>query len=175
MLVGIDTDNFPTLVQHAQAQKQWWNQLIHTTGGVLFPQKCCCMVYTWTPDKFSILCPNPPPLAAATIAVEPQPHSPSIPVLAHTKGTCYLGLYHNQLGTSKPMEVTSGKKQFYIQQLSREPTWCTTKLMFSTIHASSLPSPTLYGNFSLFIDSRSNSLPLDLQYFQQNWIPLQPS
>jgi len=110
MSVYTDSTNFDNLVQCAQEQVQWWNGLICTTRGALNLTKCCCMVYTWAPDKFGILCPSPPPPAAATIAVMPQPNSPIIPVLSPTEGTRYLGIYLNQLGTNSPMEGHLWKK-----------------------------------------------------------------
>jgi len=92
-------------------------------GGILNPNKCCCMVYTGAPNKSGILCPNPPPSAAATIAVAPQHNSPLIPVLSPTEGTHYLGLYLNQTGTATPMEGHFWKKHYCTQQHFNAAKW----------------------------------------------------
>jgi len=46
---------FNTLWDHAAEQIQWWEQLVQVTGGSLNPQKCCAIVYSWSPDKSGIL------------------------------------------------------------------------------------------------------------------------
>jgi len=122
MSVYTDSSSFDSLVQCTQEQVQWWNGLIRATGGALNPNKCCCMVYTWAPDKFGILRPNPPPPAATTIAVVDQPNSPLIPVLSPTERTQYLGIYLNQLGTATPMEGHLWKKAlWYTTALQHTP------------------------------------------------------
>ncbi len=110
LLVSTGHDNLDSLVLQAQVQVQWWNQLVHATGGALNPTKCCSMIYTWTPDKLGILQPSPPPHEAYTIKVTPDTDSPTIPVLTPHEGTRYLGLYINQLGTTMPMEAHLWKK-----------------------------------------------------------------
>ncbi len=47
---------FETLIHCAETQLQWWPQLIQASGGVLNPTKCCCTLYTWTPNSAGILC-----------------------------------------------------------------------------------------------------------------------
>jgi len=63
-------DSFHSLTQHAEHQLQWWHQLIQASRDALNLQKCCCAIYNWAPDKYSILCP---------CATKPWhvPHSPS--------------------------------------------------------------------------------------------------
>jgi len=46
---------FPALVQRAQAQLQWWTQLVQSSGGALNPKKCCCAIYHWTPIETEFL------------------------------------------------------------------------------------------------------------------------
>jgi len=49
-------DSLDNLHQRAMEQVQWWEQLIHITGGSLNPKKCCAIVYSWAPDQQGILC-----------------------------------------------------------------------------------------------------------------------
>jgi len=48
-------DNLNELQQRAQAQLQWWAQLVQVTGGKHNPQKCCGLIYQWELDKHGIL------------------------------------------------------------------------------------------------------------------------
>ncbi len=104
MSAGGMHNNLQDLVKATQSQVQWWNKLIQASGGTLNPNKCCCMVHTWMPDKFGILHHAPPPMNSIQIALSLDTNSPKLPVLQPCKGTCYLGLYINQLGTTQPME-----------------------------------------------------------------------
>jgi len=105
MSAGGTHNNLQELVHATQSQVQWWNELIQASGGALNPTKCCCMVHTWTPDKFGILRPAPPPTDSIHIAIMMDPNSRRLPVLLPHEGTHYLGLYVNQFGTTQPMET----------------------------------------------------------------------
>ena len=104
MSVGGDKHSLLELTQHAQVQLQWWHQLVHISGGALNPQKCCRMFYSWTPDKFGILHPLTPLPEAAAISADNRDPKQHIKVLTPTEGTCYLGIYISQTGTTKTME-----------------------------------------------------------------------
>jgi len=95
---------FPDLVHQAQAQLQWWTQLVQSSGSALNPKKCCCAVYHWTPDKNGILRPSDPPLDLVTILSDPNTPNQPIPLLALHEGTRYLGIYVTWSGATKPME-----------------------------------------------------------------------
>jgi len=101
---------FPALIQRAQAQLQWWNQLVRSSGGALNPAKCCCAVYYWAPDKHGILRPADP--AMETLQIHPDPATPTqtIPVLTTQEGTRYLGIYVTHYGHTKLMEDHVWKK-----------------------------------------------------------------
>jgi len=102
--------NFPQLINRAQTQLQWWNQLVHSSGGALNPAKCCCALYYWQPDHHGILHLTDPDPAASVITVEPGAASKSIPVLKLAEGTRYLGVYITRNGSTKPMEDHVWKK-----------------------------------------------------------------
>jgi len=110
MSVGGDTLSILELAQRAQTQIQWWHQLVRVSGGALNPQKCCCMFYSWSPDKFGILRPTTPPPEAATISADDRDPDQHIQVLAPTEGTRYLGIYISQTGAAKTMETQLWKK-----------------------------------------------------------------
>jgi len=96
---------FPVIIQHApQSQLQWWNQLVHSSGGTLNPTKCCCALYHWQPNKDGILCPSDLDPAGSLIQIDPLVPSQTIPMLALHEGTCYLGIYVTRSGATKPME-----------------------------------------------------------------------
>jgi len=104
-------DNLPDLIQQAQTQLQWWNQLIVATGGPLNPQKCCCTVYTWQPDKLGILCLSQLDSQDISISVNyPHQLQEGIQVLKPSEGTRYLGIYLATSSTTKTMETQLWKK-----------------------------------------------------------------
>jgi len=55
MSASDESTSFPALVQKAQSQLQWWNQLVRSSRGALNPSKCYCAIYHWQPDKDGIL------------------------------------------------------------------------------------------------------------------------
>jgi len=105
MLAGGDLSSFETLVNRAQHQLQWWTQLIQASGGALNPTKCCCAIYSWTPDPHGIL--HLSATTPANAAIAPCTSSPqqTIQILRPHEGTRYLGIYVTSSGTTKPMEV----------------------------------------------------------------------
>ncbi len=110
MSVGGDQQSILELAQRAKDQIQWWHQLVRVSGGALNPQKCCCMFYSWTPDKFGILRPSTPPPEATAISADDRDPEQLIQVLAPTEGTRYLGIYISQTGATKTMETQLWKK-----------------------------------------------------------------
>jgi len=121
MLAGRMTSSFLDLVQCAQHQLQWWNQLVCTSSSTLNPQKCCCMIYSWTPAKLGILWPSNLPLEAATISVDSQQPPKHIKVLVFHGGTRYLGIYVTQNCMTKPMENHIWNKAVLYTKVF----WCT--------------------------------------------------
>jgi len=75
MSVGGKAMSLEALTQCAQTQLQWWTQLIQASGSALNPQKCCCVIYSWNPDSYSILHLSPTipeNVAIATCPDQPQ-------------------------------------------------------------------------------------------------------
>ena len=75
MLVGGNVGSFKALTHCAQTQLQWWTQLIQASGRVLNSKKCCCVIYSWTPDPYGILCLSamtPANIEIATCPAQPQ-------------------------------------------------------------------------------------------------------
>ncbi len=92
------------LMQMAQTQLRWWDQLVQVTGGALNPKKCCGMMYHWEPDNQGILklCTPDDPLPPITlIHRDTEQEVGFLPASARTR---YLGLYltmdHNTQATS---------------------------------------------------------------------------
>jgi len=69
MAAATPNSDITELVDRAQTQLTWWNQLIQVTGGALNPNKCCYTFYYWQPDKFGILRLKPPPEDAGKITL----------------------------------------------------------------------------------------------------------
>jgi len=104
MSAGDNTSTFSQIVQRAQNQLHWWNQLVQSSGGALNPKKCCGALYHWQPDNDGILCSTEPDPTESAITIEPGPSSPTIPILKRTKGTRYLSVYVTRNGSTKVME-----------------------------------------------------------------------
>jgi len=104
MSAGGQSTPFPVLIQRAQSQLQWWNQLVRSSGGALNPAKCCCAPYLWKPDKDGILRPSDADPAESRIQADPLLPDQTIPVLPLQAGTRYLGIYVTRSGATKPME-----------------------------------------------------------------------
>jgi len=96
--------SFHNLVHRAQAQLQWWTQLVQSSGGALNPQKCCCAIYHWTPDKNGILQPSDLTPESVTLLSNSTTPTQPIPLLDLHEGTQYLGIYVTWSGATKPME-----------------------------------------------------------------------
>ncbi len=104
MSVSGDQISFETLIHCTETQLQWWTQLIQVSGGALNPTKCCCSLYTWTPDMTGILRFDTTPITNITIApCHQQPHQ-MIKVLKPNEGTWYLGIYVTHTGDTKSMQ-----------------------------------------------------------------------
>jgi len=110
MLAGGNEIPFAQLINCAQSQLQWWNQLIQATGYALNPAKCCCAVYSWYPNKFGILHSSTPNPNEVLICLAPQQPEQCISVLASQEGTRYLGIYITRNGSTKPMEIHMWQK-----------------------------------------------------------------
>jgi len=104
MSISGDAVPFPQMIQRAQTNLQWWNQLIKSSGGALNPQKCCCALYTWKPDSSGILRFSHANNDAPQIAPCPQQLQQIINVLKANEGTRYLGLYVTPNGDTQPMQ-----------------------------------------------------------------------
>jgi len=104
MSAGDTSLSFQELIQRAQSQLQWWNQLVRSSGGALNPTKCYCALYHWQPDKDGILRPSDPDPATTVIRVDPLNPTQQIPALPLNAGTRYLGIYVTRSGVTKPME-----------------------------------------------------------------------
>jgi len=96
--------SFQELVQKAQSQLQWWNQLVRSSGGALNPSKCYCAIYHWQPDKDGILRQTEPDPTTSLLWAEPINNAQPIPLLLLHEGTWYLGIYVTWSGATKPME-----------------------------------------------------------------------
>jgi len=75
------------LINKAQAQLRWWNQLIQVTGGELNPSKCCAAIYVWQPDKLGILHPVQPKATETKITLTNENRQDHITVLNRAEGT----------------------------------------------------------------------------------------
>jgi len=126
-------------------------QLIRVTSGTLNPQKCCGTIYTWSPDKFGILCISTP--SPFTTAIMPNLQQPQdqIQILQPSDGTCYLGIYVATYGSSKPMENHLWKKAVLYSKV------------FQWMHMSCLKVGILY---------QSCFIPANKYPFPTTWLPL---
>jgi len=104
------SNDIQELIERAQNQLTWWNQLIQVTGGALNPTKCCYAFYYWQPDKFGILRLKPPPEDAGHIVLGKNGQNECIPILSMNEGTRYLGVYIATSGSTKTMESHLWKK-----------------------------------------------------------------
>jgi len=93
MSAGDTSCPFQDLVQRAQSQLQWWNQLVQSSGSALNPSKCYCAIYHWQPNKDGILHQNDPDPATSLIRADPLNPTQQIPLLPLNVGTRYLGIY----------------------------------------------------------------------------------
>jgi len=110
MSVGGDHLSIETLTEQAKQQLQWWTQLIQASGGALNPSKCCCALYTWTPDAAGILRLDTSVHHAIQIAPCHQQPQQTIQVLKPNEGTRYLGVYVTCTGNTQPMQDHIWKK-----------------------------------------------------------------
>jgi len=110
MLASTQLKNFQEQRIKAQAQLQWWHQLIQVTGGKLNPKKCCSAAYAWYPDKLGILqlVQLNPNKTMITLS-DTNPHE-SIPTLKRLEGTHYLGVYLALDGSMMTMEMQLWQK-----------------------------------------------------------------
>jgi len=104
MSVGGDQASFETLTEQAATQLQWWTQLVQASGGALNPTKCCCALYTWTPDAAGILRLDTSAQNEIKIAPCNQNPQQTIQVLKPNEGTRYLGIYVTRTGNTQPMQ-----------------------------------------------------------------------
>jgi len=115
-------NNFEELQTKAQAQLQWWTQLVQVTGGALNPKKCCGLVYSWEPDKHGILHLSQPNLPVTFIEVHIENKHQAIPVPKINGGTRYLGLYMTVDRNMTPMETHLWQKAtLYVNAFHRTP------------------------------------------------------
>jgi len=104
MSAGDESTPFQDLIQRAQSQLQWWNQLVRSSGGALNPSKCYCALYHWKPDNDGILRQHDPDPTTTLIRADPLNPMQHIPILPLHAGTRYLGIYVTRSGATKPME-----------------------------------------------------------------------
>jgi len=92
-------------LQHqAQAQLQWWVQLVQVTGRALNLKKCCGIAYQWVLDKWGILKLVQLQLPPNYISLHNGQTLTPIPFPKISEGTQYFGIYIIANRNTNPME-----------------------------------------------------------------------
>jgi len=107
---------YKTLLQQAQAQLRWWNQLVQVTGGSLKHKKCCAITYQWTPDRYGILILSQPD-DIGTITLTDDLNLQPITNLLYTTEHVTWGCISQATAALNQWNNTFGKRHLHTLQL----------------------------------------------------------
>jgi len=128
-------DDLDELQTRAQAQIQWWVQLVKVTGRQLNPTKCCGLIYTWAPDKYGILKlqqhETPRTFCCYRMESQPSPFRSLRTILEHDIWDCTSWLTE----APAPWNNTCGRKRYCTRQHSDECQWTDGKQESCTVRA----------------------------------------